>query len=417
MLLFQVVSIISGCLPIKICDEFLITQEISCRNFFEKEKSRLDSKLIWLLRKKEKLNLINIKPIKYHCLNESSSDILISPQVFSSHSSSSLNTLRKKWFVNLSSVDIPYNVMCFLQLGENFALPFNNRTKIVFECIKGIESSVLKMPITRRMDITNHSIPILNNIVSAPKFTSPTTKKLSELESHTVDFIKKHPNVIYTHADKGNVTVALDKDVYVSNMNSLFSDSNTYEIIKKDPTKKLTSSLRVMLTEWKNKDYIDGSEYRKLYCSDGMLPRAYGLPKIHKPDCPLRIIVSSIGSLLHSLASFLHEILFETIPVADSNIKNSFKLIEKLKCFNNADISIKHDANSYPSYYKVQQAKRDCYPLIQAIKITDTSAEINLQALLDLTVHRMSKVFNIKKHSETDKFILISKWGFDGASS
>ncbi|XP_018399984.1 PREDICTED: uncharacterized protein LOC108777557 [Cyphomyrmex costatus] len=187
------------------------------------------------------------------------------------------------------------------------------------------------------MDITNHSIPILNNIVSAPKFTSPTTKKLSELESHTVDFIKKHPNVIYTHADKGNVTVALDKDVYVSNMNSLFSDSNTYEIIKKDPTKKLTSSLRVMLTEWKNKDYIDGSEYRKLYCSDGMLPRAYGLPKIHKPDCPLRIIVSSIGSPLHSLASFLHEILYETIPVADSNIKNSFKLIEKLKCFNNAD--------------------------------------------------------------------------------
>ncbi|EFN61669.1 hypothetical protein EAG_15964, partial [Camponotus floridanus] len=58
------------------------------------------------------------------------------------------------------------------------------------------------------------------------------------------------------------------------------------------------------------------------------------------------------------------------------------------------EISIEH-ANLYPSYYQVQQAKKDCYLPIEAIRITDTFVEINLQALLDVTVHRMLKVLDI----------------------
>ena len=123
----------------------------------------------------------------------------------------------------------------------------------------------------------------------------------------------------------------MDKDAYMNKMNTLLGDSDTYVPIKKDPTKKLTTALRSMLTKWKTKGYINDSEYKALYCSDGLLPRVYGLPKIHKPGCPLRIIVSSIGNPLYSLATYLHNMLFKTIPKADSYIKNSFQLVEKLK--------------------------------------------------------------------------------------
>ena len=114
-------------------------------------------------------------------------------------------------------------------------------------------------------------------------------------------------------------------------MITLLSDLDTYSLINKDPTKKLTTALRSMLTRWKTKDYISDTKYRALYCSDGSLPRVYGLPKIHKPGCPLRVIVSSIGSLLYPLATYLHNILFKTIPKANSYIKNSFELVDKLK--------------------------------------------------------------------------------------
>ena len=154
------------------------------------------------------------------------------------------------------------------------------------------------------MDIVNQSIPILNNIISSPVFTSDIHKQLTGLESDTRVFLSAHPNIVFTRADKGNVTVAIDRNAYRDEMITLLEDSDTYVRIKKDPTKKLTTALRSMLTRWKTKGHITDSEYRTLYCSDGLLPRVYGLPKIHKPDCPLRIIISSIGSPLYALATY-----------------------------------------------------------------------------------------------------------------
>jgi len=55
--------------------------------------------------------------------------------------------------------------------------------------------------------------------------------------------------------------------------------------MNKDPTRKLISELWTMLTRWKNSNFIEHSKYKCLYSSDGLLPRAYGLPKIHKPGC------------------------------------------------------------------------------------------------------------------------------------
>lgn len=69
----------------------------------------------------------------------------------------------------------------------------------------------------------------------------------------------------------------------------------------------------------------------------------------------------------------------------------------------------------YPSYYKIQQAKLQCYPPKSTITITDSLAEIKLQALLDLTTKRI--LDGLSSNVENKQLTLISKWGFDGASS
>ncbi|XP_018360880.1 PREDICTED: uncharacterized protein LOC108759762 [Trachymyrmex cornetzi] len=123
----------------------------------------------------------------------------------------------------------------------------------------------------------------------------------------------------------------MDKSTYIMNMTTILSDTDTYSCVKKDPVRTLTTTFRTLLTKWKKKGYIDDLTYKKLYCSDGRLSREYGVPKIHKPQVPLRIIVSSVGSPLHALATFLHKILFESIPRTESYLKNSFQLIDVLK--------------------------------------------------------------------------------------
>ncbi len=49
----------------------------------------------------------------------------------------------------------------------------------------------------------------------------------------------------------------------------------------------------------------------------------YGLPKIHKPDVPLRPIVSTIGSATYSLAKHLSKIISPLVGQTTSYVKNS----------------------------------------------------------------------------------------------
>lgn len=42
--------------------------------------------------------------------------------------------------------------------------------------------------------------------------------------------------------------IVLDKDKYLNNVEELLKDTETYIDLKKDPTKKLTSDLRDLLT-------------------------------------------------------------------------------------------------------------------------------------------------------------------------
>lgn len=120
-------------------------------------------------------------------------------------------------------------------------------------------------------------------------------------------------------ADKGNVTVAVDRDTYMDKMSVLLSDQDTYKVVKKDPTRNLINQLHVILMRWKKNNYISLAAYRSLNCTDGVLPRAYGLPKVYKPSCPLRVIVSSKNTPLYYFSKFLHRILYKAIPRPDSN--------------------------------------------------------------------------------------------------
>jgi len=108
----------------------------------------------------------------------------------------------------------------------------------------------------------------------------------------------------------------------------MLSDKDTYDLIAKDPTKK--SQIRSLLAGWKSKGYRTNTTYNSIYCSDGNLPRAYGLPKIHKPGFYFRLIVSSIDGSDYQLAYFIHKIISKDISKPSSHNENSFQLVKKL---------------------------------------------------------------------------------------
>lgn len=72
----------------------------------------------------------------------------------------------------------------------------------------------------------------------------------------------------------------------------------------------------------------------------------------------------------------------------------------------------------YPNYESIIKAKKRCYP--DNIVITEISAEIPLQDLLDHTLKRLAisldDVLSVLEESKLNNLWLISKWGCDGTS-
>ena len=90
------------------------------------------------------------------------------------------------------------------------------------------------------------------------------------------------------------------------------------------------------------------------------------------------------------------------------------------KHYNNIREGAKYrNSNIYPSYKVVLEAKLACYPPKETIRITETSADIKLQSLVDHTIMRIVSVQQevLKQTvSEEDTINIIFKWGCDGSS-
>lgn len=75
--------------------------------------------------------------------------------------------------------------------------------------------------------------------------------------------------------------------------------------------------------------------------------------------------------------------------------------------------------NIYPCYSLIQKAKKQCYPREEAIRVTETCIEVQLQALLDHTVSRLMKylteVIESCTKKEKENLEIILKWGCDGS--
>lgn len=79
----------------------------------------------------------------------------------------------------------------------------------------------------------------------------------------------------------------------------------------------------------------------------------------------------------------------------------------------------KHNANIYPTYNSLLEAKKRCYP--KNITITEASGEVRLQSLVQHTIQRFATVQKdvFREYFEIynpTKRKVIFKWGCDGAS-
>ena len=156
-------------------------------------------------------------------------------------------------------------------------------------------------------------------------------KQVIQNSKITDTFLKNNPDIYFTKADKSNTTVAMNKTKYIQEATLMLPDKKTYEPPKKDPTSTIYNKVNNIIKIWKSKNFINEKIAYSLKSSNPLPARFYGLPKIHKPNHPLRPIVSFCGSPTYNLASFYNDVISNNIIPPISRVKNSFDFAEKIK--------------------------------------------------------------------------------------
>ena len=137
-------------------------------------------------------------------------------------------------------------------------------------------------------------------------------------------------NIIIQKADKGNVIVVIDKNSYITKMNSILSDDTKFREVnfqkrnlELDYLLDKQEDIITFLKELKDSKVITESVFNDLKPSGGQPGVLYGLCKVHKgasadgSSPPFRPILSAINTPSYKIAKFL-------VPLLSDLTKNKF---------------------------------------------------------------------------------------------
>ena len=108
----------------------------------------------------------------------------------------------------------------------------------------------------------------------------------------------------------------------------------------KDPTTSLENRMNSVLLRLQREGRLSSKTYYHLRSSAVGVPRLYGLPKVHKPDVPLRPIVSFVSSPTYALSKFLASLLSPIVGLSDSHVRNSQQFAQFITTQNVSDSEV-----------------------------------------------------------------------------
>ena len=192
--------------------------------------------------------------------------------------------------------------------------------------------SSIEAVLSRQRDISESAKDnIRSRIASTVQSASIPDNNLTKDEQQALKRLKKNNNIVILPADKGRVTVVMDKTDYFDKMDALVNDKQTYEELKRDPTPALQRKLNSKILTLKKTDAIDTQRYYRLRCSVPQPPKLYGLPKLHKPGIPMRPIVSFCGSPTYQLSKYLTTILQPLTDKSRRKLQSTENFIDAIK--------------------------------------------------------------------------------------
>ena len=213
-------------------------------------------------------------------------------------------------FINLSKYELTATEKEFLNLGLNYHLQ-QKYDKLTKETeIEALYQNLLRLEEQNKIEID----PRLPDQLTSEATKHRNVPNHNSLPSHlrqAAKSLRQNKDIVIKRADKSQTYVIMDKEDYERKLNSILSDSTKFKKISKDPTNsvkqkanKLISTLNAAQQD-KHLPKIVG-DYKPGYI--------YGTAKTHKPNNPLRPIISQIPTSTYELSKSINSIISPYIP-------------------------------------------------------------------------------------------------------
>ncbi|XP_060589882.1 uncharacterized protein LOC132745064 [Ruditapes philippinarum] len=158
---------------------------------------------------------------------------------------------------------------------------------------------------------------------------------ISRLEEIAMKDLLEDGTIVIRPADKGSGIVILDSDKYNEDIENELKDASTYKHVSEDPTAMILKTTKKLINRM-DKDRTLPKRLSQYLIPDSPRPgQIKGNPKIHKPDNPLRLIISGIGTVTEQVAELAEKELDEFVINTPSYIKDTSHFLNEIKDIKN----------------------------------------------------------------------------------
>ena len=296
----------------------------------------------------------------------------------------------KQTVYNLSSHQLSEPELSLLSKGLNFAVASSSIPRC--DLITAVEDAITALTPEDKAFVRKRAASLLRN-ARAPK------SNLSRAESEAIRLLQANDDIVILPADKGNATAVLDKSDYREKLQELL-DAGPYKKVTRDPGPSFRRELHRRLSKVSADGRLSRTELLRLCPTHFQVPHLFGLPKIHKPDVPLRPIISMRDSVLQSVSRCLADIMRPFSTTCDSYVRDSADLVLKL---------------STVEFPRGQFVSLDVVSLFTNVPIDET-LDIFRALLLDDSTLKNRSPFSVDEIIDLTKLVLTSCYfrHFDG---
>ncbi|XP_066974222.1 uncharacterized protein [Macrobrachium rosenbergii] len=218
--------------------------------------------------------------------------------------------------------------------------------------------------------------------------------------------LAKNKDITITRPDKGKRVVILNKDDYITKVETVLNDNTKFQKLGTPEFStlfKIEDRINQFLKSLKDRGIISENTYQSLYSPGSSYGSMYGLPKAHKDTVPIRPILASYNNANYKLSKYLVPI-FAPLVENSYSLKNSYEFKNTILAQDSELVMVSYDVESLFTNVPVQQTIDIVLPKLFLMDESGFNGfcKGDFKKRLDLAVWNTVFVFNGRSYSQSD---------------